>query len=67
MATTGIAMQGLSAAIVYTAIDKIGKMITDAEGRMQSRSARPSPRSSMASRANPRWPKPSTATACRPC
>ena len=37
MATTGIAMQGLSAAIVYTAIDKIGKMITDAEGRMQSK------------------------------
>ncbi|AOV05744.1 hypothetical protein [Delftia tsuruhatensis] len=67
MATTGIAMQGLSAAIVYTAIDKIGKMITDAEGRMQSKIGRPSPRSSMASRANPRSPRLSTATAYRPC
>ncbi|AEF89719.1 hypothetical protein DelCs14_2707 [Delftia sp. Cs1-4] len=37
MATTGIAMQGLSAAIVYTAIDKIGTMINDAAGRMQSK------------------------------
>lgn len=30
----GIAMQGLSAAIVLNAIDKIGGMINDAEGRM---------------------------------
>lgn len=34
---TGIAMQGISAAIVYTAIERIGKMISDAEGRMQSK------------------------------
>lgn len=34
---TGIAMQGLSAAIVLTAIDKITTMIGDAEGRLASK------------------------------
>lgn len=35
--TGGIAMQGLSAAIVINAIDKIGNMINDAEGRMAAK------------------------------
>ena len=34
---TGIAMQGLSAAIVYTAIDRITKMIADAESRLSTK------------------------------
>lgn len=33
---TGIAMQGLSAAIVLTAIEKITKMISDAEGKLDT-------------------------------
>lgn len=37
MSSTGIAMQGLSAAIVINAIDKIGDMISDAERRMNKK------------------------------
>lgn len=39
MASTGIAMQGISAAIVINAIEKISAMIADAESRMQSKLA----------------------------